>query len=118
MRTGMTDVIEQIMDYLERNGNRVTWTDEPYMPFMAERQDWSFARPGLTQLHLAYYQMSKYGDIMFDPLIVLDFQYGAIRHVRIRQFGFAELVETRFEGFVSGLIAEMFNRHFVPRVEA
>ncbi len=39
-------IVNDIIQYLKSHGDAVSWTDEPYMQFAAEWQDWSFAKPG------------------------------------------------------------------------
>ena len=76
-------ILDQIVEWVKVHGNSARFKDEPYMEFMAEYQDWSFAQAGLTQLHIGYFAVDEWGDTTFDPLLMFTLEGDDVKDVQM-----------------------------------
>jgi hypothetical protein len=109
----MKDTLSHIINYLKNHGRAIQYCDEPYMQFMAEWQDWSFATPGLTQLYLGYFTVDN-GDTIFDPLLVFTLKNNDVTDVRMTIVTGQTLPATN-DPYVDDFVETVWERHFMER---
>jgi len=122
MTTTLNDLstVRSIIQFLHKHGKHEDrcvwgkWQDDPYMPFMAEWQDWELSKPGLAMIYLGYYTEEN-GDIVFDPLLVITLRGEEIAEVKATTINGMTLAISPTDSYFVAFIDTVWERHFLPR---
>ena len=109
----MNETLSQIIDWLKQHGRSISVTDEPFMPFHAEWQDWSFMKPELALLYIGY-TFVRDGENHHDPLYVFTIEGDQVTSIQYHSWQVGS-VESRSNPSAYQFLDWVWERHFAPR---
>jgi hypothetical protein len=110
------ETLDRMVRWLAKHNNFVSVTDEPYLPFSAEWQDWSGVSPGKSVVFLAY-AFEQNSDLCFDPAVSFEIVNGAVEKCVYETWAAGTMEIDLNDPSVADFVEAVWQRHFLPRLE-
>jgi len=113
--------VSRIVEWLRNHGEKhnggmaftLNATDQPWMEFNAELQDWSHLNDGRELLFLGYY-FEQNGDVCPDPELRFEIRKGEVKHIEYINWVSGSLDATA-DSYATEFAELVWKRHFENR---